>query len=276
MDYTNFELLPLADWGAFERLCLRLWMRIWDDPHAMLHGPAGQAQQGVDIYGTPRGAPCLSGVQCKSKDRLIGGKLTEAEIRTEVENAKAFKPPLGELIIATSAEADRDLQEVARLLTQEHQSQGLFSVHVYGWRDIQTRLAEYPDLIHLIYGEPTIAGPVSLDEPTHARLGDQLLKLGDSIVQRMAQLSVRGLDGADGPAHAQLDLVRDLIRGHSPRQAITLLEGIREREWPSPENSRVLKNKSPCRGKKALLQGFPPLERLLRERRYHTTKCLVS
>jgi len=28
-----------------------------------------------------------------------------------------------------------------------------------------------------------------------------------------------------------------------------------------------LTNKSPCRGKKALLQGFPPLERLLHERR---------
>ena len=36
---------------------------------------------------------------------------------------------------------------------------------------------------------------------------------------------------------------------------------------PSPDNSRILKDKSPCRGKKALLQDHSPLERLLRERR---------
>ena len=43
----------------------------------------------------------------------------------------------------------------------------------------------------------------------------------------------------------------------------------------NPENARNLKNKSPCRGKKALLQGFPPLERLLRDREYHETDCPV-
>ncbi len=33
--------------------------------------------------------------------------------------------------------------------------------------------------------------------------------------------------------------------------------------------------KSPCRGKKALLQGFQPLKRLLRARGYHDTECSV-
>ena len=47
------------------------------------------------------------------------------------------------------------------------------------------------------------------------------------------------------------------------------------RYLPSPKNSRILTNKSPCRGKKALLQGFPPLERLLRDRGYHETECSV-
>ena len=53
---------------------------------------------------------------------------------------------------------------------------------------------------------------------------------------------------------------------------ITTLTAI---DGASPENSRVLKDKSPCRGKKAVLPDLGPLERLLRVRRYHTTDCPV-
>ena len=50
---------------------------------------------------------------------------------------------------------------------------------------------------------------------------------------------------------------------------------VTSRRLFNPENARLLKNKSPCRGKKALLQDHSPLERLLRERRYHSTECVL-
>src|SRR5882724_393567 len=93
-DWTSAQIPTPADWQAFERLCHRLWIRLWKDRYAQLNGRAGQAQQGVDIFGQIDGSPLWGGVQCKGRDGRFGIPVTERELRTAVEAAVAFEPKL--------------------------------------------------------------------------------------------------------------------------------------------------------------------------------------
>jgi hypothetical protein len=138
---------PPRNWQDFERLCSDLWRRIWNDPYAQSNGRQGQAQHGVDIVGRINGQHSFSGVQCKGKDENSGCALTVEELRSEIAKAKQFTPPLSHFIIATTAPNDAKLQREARLVTAQHLKEGLFSVTVLGWEEIQSRFGVYPELV---------------------------------------------------------------------------------------------------------------------------------
>jgi tetratricopeptide (TPR) repeat protein len=234
--FADFAWPPPSDWQKFERLCHALWQRIWRDPNAQMHGRAGQAQQGVDVYGTPQGETQLHGIQCKRRDPLLHRVLTEEEVLIEVENAKAFQPPLAELIIATCAPSDVKLQALARQITEEHAAHGLFRVHVFGWSEILVRIGQYPEVIAEIYPvRPTAEGSRELprSEPLHA----ELLTSQRTLQQQLERLSAQLDLPADGPAHAKLDLCRNLLHGHDYRAAVGQLERLRQEEWETASAS---------------------------------------
>jgi hypothetical protein len=135
--HANLVLTPPQYWEAFEDMLLDLFRAAWKDPNAQKHGRSGQAQMGVDVYGQPDQKDKWSGVQAKKKDRLAASAVTETELVAEVHKAKQFTPKLSELILATTGQRDQHIQEKARLLTEAHQKEGLFRVHVYSWEDIQ-------------------------------------------------------------------------------------------------------------------------------------------
>jgi hypothetical protein len=127
---------PPKNWQEFEDLCSDLW----GDPNTMKNGRSGQKQKGVDIYGQENGLWCA--VQCKGKDSRYGSQLTEKELLSEVEQAKKFKPKLSTFIVATTAQSDQKIQEKAREITEQNKKEDLFSVHVYSWDEIHSRLAD--------------------------------------------------------------------------------------------------------------------------------------
>jgi hypothetical protein len=92
MSADTERLLPPNEPAAFESLCLDLWKNIWGDPGAQKNGRIGQPQAGVDVYGKKAGK--WVGVQCKQKNGLLRTKLRAKELKTEVEAAKQFRPPL--------------------------------------------------------------------------------------------------------------------------------------------------------------------------------------
>lgn len=234
-----YQWPPPTDWQRFERLCHSLWRRIWDDPNAQLHGRPGQQQQGVDVYGNPKGARGIHGIQCKRKDVLLATLLTEDEVRTEVENAKAFRPPLAELIIATCAPSDAGLQRLARSITEDHVEQGLFRVHVFGWPEIVARMAEHGEVIAQFYGLKPIGESTTehgSEKRTEARHVEVLSGQAE-LKQQIAQLAATLGSPTDGPAHAKLDLCRELLEAHSYRAALTSLERIYEQEWEGANNA---------------------------------------
>lgn len=141
---------------AFEALCRDLFRAIWNDPGAQLHGRNGQRQQGVDIFGRPDGGSAFFGVQCKS-----GSLVTAAELQDEVAKAKAFEPPLTRFVLATTAPNDATLQKVARQLTSQHFLDGLFSVEVWGWDVLESRLAEHPAVIRHHYPQYAVPDDIA-------------------------------------------------------------------------------------------------------------------
>ncbi len=85
------------DWKAFERLARDLFAEITGDIHADLNGRNGQRQAGVDVIVTDQKSGNRIGVQCKGRDDHLfvrQRRLTENEVRQEVERAKAFGPAL--------------------------------------------------------------------------------------------------------------------------------------------------------------------------------------
>ena len=139
--------------GRCSKICHALWEREWACATIQQHGRSGQKQRGVDIYAKPNGGAHYHGIQCKAKsstaDRIA--KLTVAEIRREVEEAKTFVPPLKSLIIATTAPSDVKIQASVRKLSEEHVGLGLFTIDVLAWPEIVARLARHEDVVERFY-----------------------------------------------------------------------------------------------------------------------------
>lgn len=134
------------NWQDFEKLCKKLWGEEWKCKSSIRrNGRNGQNQSGVDIYGIPKGEEKYFGIQCKGKDENLGGTLTKSEIDKEINNAKDFVPLLGNLIIATSANKDVEIERYIREKNIENIENGLFSIELACWGDIVDLLEEHRD-----------------------------------------------------------------------------------------------------------------------------------
>ncbi len=151
---NSSQLPPPKNWDEFEDICADLFMRELDDPNLVRHGRQGQRQNGVDIYGTRKDGTYV-GIQCKGKSIWPPTKLTIKEIDKEVKAALKFHPALSEFIFVTTSPDDNKIQSHARTITERHSSESLFSVHVFGWRELIRRLTNYSELIEKHYGYTT-------------------------------------------------------------------------------------------------------------------------
>ncbi|GIK76245.1 MAG: hypothetical protein BroJett021_52330 [Chloroflexota bacterium] len=154
MQFRAKQIAPPKEWGTFEDLCHALFKRVWKDPLAQKNGRRGQAQHGVDVFGSPNGdRRSYRGVQCKGKDTNYGSRAEWSEVLAEVAKAERFSPKLDEWIFSTTAPVDAALQRAAREFSVEHRAKGLFSVDVLGWEEIQALMADAPDVIAEFYPE---------------------------------------------------------------------------------------------------------------------------
>lgn len=136
---TKKSIQKPENWQDFETLCKKLWGEIYEIPHEIKkNGRTGQAQHGVDVYGIPKGESEHVGIQCKGKDHYTHAALTEKEVDEEIEKAKTFKPKLGTLIFATTANKDAKIEEYVRLKNEESD----FKILLYCWEDIADLIEE--------------------------------------------------------------------------------------------------------------------------------------
>ena len=154
MQFRAKQIAPPRDWATFEDLCHSLFKNIWQDPFAQKNGRKGQAQRGVDVFGSPNGdRSSYRGVQCKGKEANYGSVATPDELMTEIAKADNFIPALEYWIFATTAPVDGRLQEVARIQSIQRIKQDRFAFDVLGWEEIQALMAEHPDVIAKFYPE---------------------------------------------------------------------------------------------------------------------------
>jgi hypothetical protein len=152
MSGIEVEIAPPANWQDFERLTLDYAKKQWKDEYAQRHGRQGQAQSGVDIYGTHSISHELIGIQCKKKKHfeVPSKQLTIAEIDVEIDAAKTFSPRLDHFIIATTGPRDADLQGHIRI---QNQSGIPFKVSLLFWEDYQEFLNDHVGLMYKYYKE---------------------------------------------------------------------------------------------------------------------------
>jgi anti-sigma regulatory factor (Ser/Thr protein kinase) len=149
------QLAPPQNWAQFEQLCRDLWAELLADTETKMHGRRGQAQCGVDVYGTDirSGTNALVGIQCKGKDNFLSKQVTEAELRIEVANSQAFRPRLNKFILATTALRDAHVQSFTRSVNEEYTRTSSLSVATWSWPDLSEAIQNYPLLLKRYYPE---------------------------------------------------------------------------------------------------------------------------
>src|SRR5260221_8145765 len=220
------------DWKEFQNLCRDLWSEIWGDPNAQVNGREGQAQNGVDVSGVPKGGTVHEGVQCKCIE--INRVLKKTELDVEIEKAKGFWPPLSVLIVANTGLKDVTLEAYAREISESHQSLGLFKVVVFAWEDIQKQLASFKDVYKKHFSEyfvESVGGEPSLKPSTSADLSTNNLLVASS---GRHFTTAHPEDGILVPEYqAELDVSKNYLKQYKPKQTIEYLKNLKNRIWHS-------------------------------------------
>ena len=118
----------------------------WKSSGLQPNGRPGQAQNGVDIYGTDDIGRWV-GIQCKRYATALDLKTVE----DEVKNAEQFQGHLTTLFVATTTPYDSTLQQQVRLMSHNRTAQGKFSVGLLFWKDIVDGLIQNPAIFNAHY-----------------------------------------------------------------------------------------------------------------------------
>lgn len=248
-DYASTSLLPPKDWQAFERCCKVLFECILKDPSTSLNGRTGQPQHGVDIWGKRNGSGGhYVGVQCKGKDSNYGKKVTERELRKEIEKARHFTPTIREFFLVTTAPDDAEIQKIARQITQENEeSANPIDVTIWGWGNLQNLIIQYPKAIQAFHPDLTpytdeILNRIA-DLKTEGNIRDRKLdlvleKLRNYNSQNTSDTATKTSELVDSYLHSDIDVYRDYINNGRAQTALDLLEKLKTRCWDEA-SSRV-------------------------------------
>jgi hypothetical protein len=158
MDLLDQQLPAPRNWDKFETLTRALFAAVWENPLVQRHGRTGQAQHGVDVYGSPKDEPGRTyGLQCKGKDQLYGAAATADEFDCELAKAEGFTPQLSQWVFATTAPNDGALQRHVATVSERRVMAGQFSVAVVGWESIVGLLSAHPKVVEEFYPERSSA-----------------------------------------------------------------------------------------------------------------------
>ena len=214
---SDLQIAPPVNGSQFESLCLDLYKAKFGD-RTQKNGRSGQAQNGVDIFSPEQNV----GIQCK-KRKHGNGKITEEELKQEVEKAKQFKPALKRFILATTCKRDANIQRIARLIDREHKEKNLFSVEIHSWEEIKELLYQYPAIYNKYYSQFQTTGSQTV--------------FNSSLIK-----SIEGKS-----RNEKLNTIRDLLNKNQPKTAFKLLEKFEKEKWQGLEDKekyRVLTNQA--------------------------------
>lgn len=119
-------------------ICTRRYGRVFQR-----HGRSGQKQSGIDIIST--GSEKLICIQCKNYQISI------KEVDRIIEEAKNFRHPMAEFVIATSAFRDVKLQEYIIKKNRGDIEKLNFTISILFWEEIAMIISQNKDLLVKYY-----------------------------------------------------------------------------------------------------------------------------
>lgn len=238
--YTSIQIPKPSDEQVLERAPLVLFRCVINDPNVTTYGRRGQGQQGVDSIGKRDGDPSrYVGIQSKLKGD--GKDLTEAIVKEEVDKALTFKPELQEYFIITTAPDDAKIQQYARELEVEIQTNTgrVLSIQIWGWGTMEREIQKHPTALKEFYPDYTAYSKGIEDSLEHTNIG--VGKILEHVEQISASVShSNGLSGGarDETKHidplerhidAEIDTYRDQLSGGQPKIAMEMLHSLQSR-----------------------------------------------
>ncbi|SCY42894.1 hypothetical protein SAMN05216420_10656 [Nitrosospira sp. Nl5] len=124
-------------------MCVQVYGVVFEDPKPKINGRRGQAQGGVDVFVNAKSIGRI-GVQCKKYFKI---ELEFKHVDDEVKKADKYKTPIKILIIATTSPSSAPLLHQVQVMSDAREAQGLFTVEVEFWEDIENRINSFNALL---------------------------------------------------------------------------------------------------------------------------------
>lgn len=238
VDASSVEIARPKNWQDFQRGCVLLYKATLNDPLLQEYGRHGQLQNGIDLLGVrDRDASKPVGIQC----RRIGQKLTGKALREITDQARAILPPLTELIVATTADEDVNIQAEAATLTAELIASGRnCRVIVQGWQTLSLEISQHAAARDFFM--PSVAAATRLaeakaeaDKIEIIASGDQNTQILLTEIRAFAQTKyAASIDPALPPEgqvespdlHAEISGYRELLKTGKTRTAIERMQVV--------------------------------------------------
>ncbi|WP_245710942.1 PIN domain-containing protein [Citreimonas salinaria] len=156
--------------------------------------------------------------------------MNEKELREEVEKAKKFRPPLDRFILATTAQNDARIQEVARELNEKNRKEHFFEVDVLGWDEIKHILNRHPRVAAIHCSGVSTIADLQITEAlgdVHKDLTRQISGLSTEIryFHRSASIAPER-DPSDDALGQRITDAADLLNDSPAQSAISRLERL--------------------------------------------------
>ena len=130
MKPSEWQVNKFTNESGFETFCLDLFKAVFKDSFGKKYSRPGQKQHGIDLY-FPQ---VKKAVQCKVRS----DKLTLLEIQEDLEKFKEFPHEGYEIIFATTATEDKNLQDECLKL----------NIQVHAWENLLILLDSNLDIFH--------------------------------------------------------------------------------------------------------------------------------
>lgn len=238
--YTSIQIPKPNDEQVLERAPLVLFRCVLDDPNVTTYGRRGQGQQGVDIIGKRDGDPSrYVGIQSKLKGD--GKELTKTIVKEEVDKALTFKPELQEYFIITTAPDDAKIQQYARELEVEIQTNmgRVLSIQIWGWGTMEREIQKHPTALKEFYPDYTAYSKGMEDSLEHTNIG--VGKILEHVEQISASVShscglsggamdeTKHIDPLESHIDAEINTYRDKLSEGQPKIAMEMLLSLQSR-----------------------------------------------
>lgn len=204
----------------FERMCADVYGVVFHDPKPKTNGRKGQSQGGVDVFVNAHGIGRI-GVQCKKYFRTT---LEWKHVEDEVGKADKYKTPIKTLLIATTSPSDASLLHKVQLLSDGREAQGLFSVEVEFWEDIENHINRFTSLQDSYAPHSPGAAYYRQDQKLD-RLHELTIESHNTIAT-LAALPAGRDDSANKFITAQLDRTNELLKASLYQDALAHIAAI--------------------------------------------------